>query len=235
MEREPLSTSVNDRDRVAALEAAMSAVMSRIAAACDRSGRDRRDVRLVAVTKQVDAPVIEAAAAVGLREFGENYVKDLEVKRPAAPDATWHFVGRLQRNKVARVLRAADVVQTLEPGRSTGKLLELVAEGGAHPDCFIEVDFTGGRVGVAPEELGPLADAVVSAGVPLRGLMTVAPPETDPRPWFEKLRELRDGLRDRHEGVTELSMGMSTDLEVAVEEGATMVRVGTAIFGLRRR
>ena len=235
MERQPLSTSVNERDTVAALEASLAAVRARIASACDRSGRDPRDVRLVAVTKQVAPKVIEAAAAAGIKEFGENYVKELEVKRPAAPDATWHFVGRLQRNKVARVLRAADVVQTLEPGRATSRLLEIAGEEETRHDCLIEVDFTGERVGVAPEELHGFADAVVSAGVPLTGLMTVAPPGTDPRPWFAKLGELRDGLRDRHQGVTELSMGMSTDLEVAVEEGATMVRVGTAIFGLRRR
>ncbi|MGH2691924.1 MAG: YggS family pyridoxal phosphate-dependent enzyme [Actinomycetota bacterium] len=220
---------------MAALEAALTAVRTRIVAACERSGRDPGDIRVVGVTKQVAPKVIEAAAAAGLREFGENYVKDLEIKRPAAPDAVWHFVGRLQRNKVPRVLRAADVVQTLEPGRSTGKLLELAEDEETRRDCLIEVDFTGERVGAPPEELGPFADTVISAGVPLRGLMTVAPPETDPRPWFAKLRELRDRLRDRHEGIKELSMGMSTDLEVAVEEGATMVRVGTAIFGLRRR
>ncbi len=233
MERQPLSISVNDRDRVAALEDALSAVRSRIAAACERSGRDPGEVGLVAVTKQVDPRTIEAAAAAGLREFGENYVKDLEIKRRAAPEAVWHFVGRLQRNKVARVLRAADVVQTLEPGRGTDRLLQLSAEEDTPRDCFIEVDFTGERVGAPPEELPAFADSVVAAGVPLKGLMTVAPPDTDPRISFAKLRELRDGLRERHESVTELSMGMSTDLEVAVEEGATMVRIGTALYGPR--
>jgi pyridoxal phosphate enzyme (YggS family) len=179
--------------------------------------------------------MVEAAAAAGLREFGENYVKELEVKRSAAPDAAWHFLGRLQRNKLERVLRAASVIQTLEPGRAAERLIELASTGRSLPECLIEVDFTGGRVGVAPDELGSFADTVASAGVPLRGLMTVAPPGGDPRQAFEKLRELRDVLRDRHEEAAELSMGMSTDLEVAVEEGATMVRVGTAIFGRRRR
>lgn len=230
-----MSTSVNDRDRVSALETALAAVRTRIAAACDRSGRDHREVRLVAVTKQVDPRMIEAAAAAGLREFGENYVKDLENKRSAAPDAVWHFLGRLQRNKLARVLRAAGMVQTLEPGRASDRLLELAAGGETLPECLIEVDFTGERVGVSPDELGSFASTAAAAGVPLRGVMTVAPPGADPRPWFAKLRELRDGLRERHEDVTELSMGMSADLEVAVEEGATMVRVGTAIFGRRRR
>ena len=235
MERQPLSTSVNDRDTLPRLEEALARVRGRIQAACERSGRSPQDVRLVAVTKGVDPRTVRLAATAGVEEFGENYVQDLERKREAAPGATWHFVGRLQRNKVERVLRSADVVQTLEPGRSTARLLELAEEEEARRDCFIEVDFTGERVGVSPEELGAFADRVVSAGVPLRGLMTVAPADMDPRPWFAKLRELRDGLRERHEGVTELSMGMSTDLEVAVEEGATMVRVGTAIFGLRRR
>ena len=235
MERERLSTSVNHRDRVSALETALAAVHSSIGAACDRSGRDAGEVRLIAVTKQVDPPMVEAAAAAGLREFGENYVKELEVKRSAAPDAAWHFLGRLQRNKLARVVRTASVIQALEPGRAAERMIELASAGESLPECLIEVDFTGGRVGVAPDELGSFAGRVASAGVPLRGLMTVAPPGAEPRPWFQKLRDLRDGLRERHEEFTELSMGMSTDLEVAVEEGATMVRVGTAIFGRRRR
>lgn len=234
MERQPLSTSVNDRDTLASLEVALAAVRRRIGAACGRGGRRPQDVRLVAVTKQVDPRVIRLAAAVGVEEFGENYVQELEMKRGAAPDATWHFIGRLQRNKVRRVLEAADVVQTLEPGRATERLLRLAGER-EPPECLIEVDFTGGRVGVAPEELGPFAEAVVSAGVRLRGLMTVPPPEEDPRPWFARLRELGDRLRQRFEDASELSMGMSADLEAAVEEGATMVRVGTAIFGPRAR
>jgi pyridoxal phosphate enzyme (YggS family) len=235
MEREPLSTSVNERDTVAGLEAAIDVTRSRIDAACRRSGRDPQEVRLVAVTKQVSPRVVKAAAAAGLREFGENYVKDLEAKRSAAPEATWHFVGSLQSNKAARVLEASDVVQTLEPGKATARLLELAAKAEAPPLCLIEVDFTGRRVGVRPDELEGFAEAVAASGAPMRGLMTVAPPDSDPRPWFSKLRELRDRLRERHEGLVDLSMGMSADMEVAVEEGATMVRVGTAIFGPRRR
>lgn len=178
--------------------------------------------------------MIRLAAAAGVEEFGENYVQELEMKRGAAPDATWHFIGRLQRNKLRRVLEAADVVQTLEPGRATDRLLRLAGER-EPPECLIEVDLTGARVGIAPEELEPFAEAVVSARVRLRGLMTVAPPQGDPRPSFARLRELRDGLRQTFEEVAELSMGMSADLEAAVEEGATMVRVGTAIFGPRAR
>jgi pyridoxal phosphate enzyme (YggS family) len=235
VERQPLSTSVNKRDRLARLEGAQAEVRSRIASAAERAGRDPKAVRLVAVTKHVAPDVIEAAAAAGVEEFGENYVKDLESKRHAAPDATWHFIGRLQRNKVRDVLDGANVIQTLEPGRATERLLELAGERGESPHCLIEVDFTGGRVGVPPEELEAFAQNVVSSGGSLRGLMTVAPHGADPRPWFARLRELRDRLHERHEGAGELSMGMSADLEVAVEEGATMVRVGTGIFGPRAR
>jgi pyridoxal phosphate enzyme (YggS family) len=187
------------------------------------------------VTKGVDPQTVRLAATAGVREFGENYVQDLERKREGAPGATWHFVGRLQRNKVRRVLDAADLVQTLEPGRSADRLLELAAERSTPVDCLIEVDFTGRRVGVSPEELEAFAQTVSSPSVRLRGLMTVAPPADDPRPWFRRLRELGEGFRTRFRDAGELSMGMSADLEDAVEEGATMVRVGTAIFGPRAR
>ncbi len=210
-------------------------VRRRIATAADRSGRDPRGIRLVAVTKRVEASLVRMATRVGLEEFGENYVQELETKRPAAPDATWHFLGRVQRNKAKRVVESADLIQTLEPGRSAEHLVAVGSSRRQPPGFLIEVDFTGGRVGVGPEELHDFADSVVDSGADLRGLMTVAPHEQDPRPSFARLRELGDGLRARHPEATELSMGMSTDLEVAVEEGATMVRVGTAIFGPRRR
>lgn len=230
-----MSTSVNNRDSLRALEERLGDVRSRIAAAARRAGRDPAGVRLVAVTKQVGPETIQAAAAAGIEEFGENYVKDLETKRLAAPDATWHFIGRLQSNKVRRVLQAADVIQTLEPGKAADKLLESTAELEERRRFLIEVDFTRSRVGSAPEELDRFADLVANSGVRLEGLMTVAPQDEDPRPTFARLRELRDGLVDRHQEATHLSMGMSADLEVAVEEGATMVRVGTGIFGPRAR
>jgi PLP dependent protein len=156
------------------------------------------------------------------------------VKREAAPQAAWHYVGRLQRNKVRRVLEAADVIQTLEPGPATDRLAQL-AEGRQGPAvCLVEVDFTGGRVGVAPQQAEAFLDRLGRAGgLAVRGLMTMAPLDEDPRPWFARLRDLRDRLAGRFEGISELSMGMSADLEAAVEEGATMVRVGTAIFGPR--
>lgn len=186
---------------------------------------------MIGVIKGVAGDAVAAAARAGLDEFGENYVQELEAKRSRAPDATWHFVGRLQRNKVHRVLAGADVVQTLEPGRAVDRLARLAGE---RPiDCLIEVDFTGRRVGVAPEEAVTFAERMAGVGIRVRGLMTVAPADGDPRRSFAALGELRDRLLERVEDARELSMGMSADLEAAVEEGATMVRVGTAIFGPR--
>lgn len=186
------------------------------------------------MTKMVPADLVRRAAEAGVTEFGENYVQDLAAKKEAAPDATWHFIGRLQRNKVARVLDLADVVQTLEPGPAGEKLANLADERSAKMIGLVEVDFTGRRVGVAPEEVEAyLGELWAHRGVGCRGLMTVAPLGDDPRRSFRALRELRDGLLERYPGCTELSMGMSEDLEAAVEEGATMVRVGSAIFGPR--
>ena len=230
-----MSIPVNDRDTLARLEEAIARVRQRIAVAADRAHREPEDIRLIAVTKTVEPHLIEMAVRAGLKEFGENYVQELEAKRDAAPDAVWHFLGRLQRNKVRRVLGVADVIHTLEPGRSAEHLLNAFPESRAAPRCLIEVDFTGGRVGVDPEGVDAFADSVVEGGGDLRGLMTVAPPGEDPRPAFARLRELGQRLQTRHPNASELSMGMSTDLEVAVEEGATMVRVGTAIFGPRAR
>ena len=206
-------------------------VRRRIAAARERSDRAAAAVRLVAVTKTVPAARVSEAAEAGLTEFGENYVQELEEKRAAAGDATWHFLGRLQSNKVARVRGAADWVQTLEPGRGGRKL--GAADGRPLP-CLVQVDYAGGRVGVRPEA----AEAFVAQsdrwpGTQVRGLMTVPPLGSSPGPYFRRLRELRDRLRERFPDVVELSMGMSADYEEAVEEGATMVRVGTAIFGPR--
>jgi PLP dependent protein len=218
------------------LEECLARVRARIEAACLGSGRRPEEVRLVGVTKGVPPEAVAAAARAGLTELGENYVQDLISKRAAAGGARWHFIGRLQRNKVRRVAEYADVVHTLEPGAATERLAGVLAEASRPVDCLVEVDFTGRRVGVEPAGLDAFVESLVEErGVPVRGLMTVPPPDTDPRPWFARLRGLADRLAERFDGVRELSMGMSADLEAAVEEGATMVRVGTAIFGPRRR
>lgn len=208
----------------------LAGVESRIADACRRAGRDPADVRVIGVTKGISADAVRAARGAGLRELGENYVQELVEKRTAAPEATWHFIGRLQRNKVRGVIGAADLVHTLEPGRAADRLARLAEEAERPVTALVEVDFTGSRVGVAPEDLNHFVDTVTRwRDVRLVGLMTVPPQGEDPRRYFARLRELRDGLQD----LTELSMGMSSDYEEAVEEGATMVRIGTAIFGPR--
>ncbi len=230
-----MSTSVNPRASLAQLAEAVGRVRQRIAGAAHAAGRDAGEVRLIAVTKRVERGLVELAARAGIEEFGENYVQELEDKRGAAPEATWHFIGRIQRNKARRILDAADVVHTLEPGRGADRLVELAGERSDPPGCLIEVDFTGARVGVSPQALDRFAEGLSERGLQPRGLMTVAPQGVDPRPTFRRLRELGERLRERFPDAGELSMGMSTDLEVAVEEGATMVRVGTAVFGPRAR
>jgi pyridoxal phosphate enzyme (YggS family) len=215
-----------------ALEEDLAAVRGRIEAACRRSGRSPADVRLIGVTKGLPVAAAMAAAEAGLTDLGENYVQELEAKRGVAAGVTWHFLGRLQRNKVDRVVDLADVVHTLEPGRATKRLAGIAdAE---RLRWLVEVDFAGGRVGVPPGEVERFVTELNEEhGVPVEGLMTVAPLGVDPRPVFARMRALRDGLAARFPRIQELSMGMSADLEAAVEEGATMVRVGTAIFGPR--
>jgi len=218
----------------AALAEALARVEASIAAACDRAGRSRREVRLVAVTKRVPEDLVSAAAAAGVRDFGENYLQELVPKRAAAPDATWHYLGRLQRGKAARIADLGVWVQTLEPGAAAERLAARAEERGARVPSLVQVDFAGHRVGVSPDDLeGFVAWAAARPGLDLQGLMMVPPLGEPPRPHFRRLRELRDGLSDRFPALRELSMGMSSDYEEAVEEGSTMVRVGTAIFGPR--
>jgi pyridoxal phosphate enzyme (YggS family) len=218
----------------AELQRGIAEVRTRIDAAAARAGRRPEEVRLIGVTKKVPPEMVRRAAEAGLTEFGENYVQELAQKRQAAPDATWHFIGRLQGNKVQKVLDTADLVQTVEPGRAADRLATLAAEGGRSISCLVEIDFSGSRVGASPGEAETFVERLQALpGIDCRGLMTVAPLGEDPRRSFGALRELRDRLLDRFPGVIELSMGMSEDLEAAVEEGATMVRVGTAIFGPR--
>ena len=218
----------------AALAQALARVEASIAAACDRAGRSREEVRLVAVTKRVPEDLVSAAAAAGVRDFGENYLQELEPKRTVAPGATWHFLGRLQRGKAARLVGLGVWVHTLEPGAAAERLAALAEDGGARVPSLVQVDFAGHRVGVSPGDLESFVGwAAARPGLDVRGLMTVPPLGEPPRPFFRRLRELRDRLSERFPGLRELSMGMSSDYEEAVEEGSTMVRVGTAIFGPR--
>jgi PLP dependent protein len=216
------------------LERAIAEVGERIAGACARAGRRPEEVRLIAVTKGFPVELVAAGAAAGLTEFGENYVQELERKREAAPGAKWHFLGRVQSNKARRIAAGADLIHGLEPGRPAERLAAAGTARGRAVRALVEVDFTGRRVGVSPEDAEEFVIGAASMdGLEVPGLMTIAPPDVPPGPYFARLRDLRDRIARRDPAVTELSMGMSADYEEAVEEGATMVRVGTAIFGPR--
>ncbi len=218
------------------LRAAIDQVRGGIERACARAGRRSNEVVLVAVTKTVPIEAIRVARATGLEHFAENHANELTEKAPLVA-ATWHFVGKLQTGTAPRVSDHADVVHSAEPGQALERVAARAARRGKQIRCLVQVDFTGRRQGVSPKEVEEfLRTAEGLAGIELVGLMTLPPWMHDPeatRPWFARLRELRDQLRENRPGLSELSMGMSGDYEVAVEEGATMVRVGTALFGPR--
>lgn len=208
-------------------------VRSRIDAACRRAGRDPSEVRLVAVTKGHGVEEIERRVlAHGCLDLGENRVQEWRDKAEALAErgVRWHLVGNLQRNKV-KYLEGVALVHSLSSARLADELQRQAERRGWSFDALIEVNVAGeeSKHGVAPEEAEALLrHAEALPHVRVRGLMTMAPYAADPeeaRPTFRKLRELRDTL-----GLVELSMGMSGDFEVAVEEGATLVRVGSALF-----
>lgn len=211
----------------------LAVVRARLEEAARAAGRNPQDVTLIAVTKGQPSGAVTEAVAAGLGDLGENHVQDLERKRPLAPGVRWHHLGRVQSNKARRIAHAAETVHGVEPGRGAERLAGAALERGTLLRILLEVDFTGRRQGVAPGEVAAAVEALRAlAGLELAGLMTVAPPgpPVTARRCFAELRE----LRDRHAPeLRELSMGMSDDFPVAIAEGATMVRIGTAIFGPR--
>ena len=210
----------------------LAVVRAEIEAARRRSARAPGEVRIVAVTKGQPPEAVRAAADAGIVDFGENYVQELEAKRDRAADAAWHFLGRVQSNKAAAIARA-DLIHSLEPGRGMRRLAAIGVERGRPVRALVEVRVREGRPGVAPGDLDAFLDEVAALpGLAVEGLMTVPDPAPghDPREAFATLRDLRE--RSPHH-LPELSMGMSADYPVAVEEGATMVRIGTALFGPR--
>lgn len=210
-------------------------VRERIANSASRAGRNPGDITLLAVTKKFPAAAIIESYELGLREFGENYVQEFEEKAPALrnlPDARFHLIGHLQSNKAKKARELFQVIQTVD----TGKLARRLAETGGQLEVMIEVKLSGedAKSGVAAGELGGVIETIRSlTQLSLTGLMTMPPWTDDPelsRPYFAQLRKLAG-----EHGLTGLSMGMSHDLEAAVEEGATCVRVGTALYGPRRK
>lgn len=234
--RDETSNGGRDRRR-AAVGANVERVRHGVAEACARAGRDPSEVRIVAAAKTVTADVVAEAVEAGVRDVGENYVRELRDKRDRVRGAVWHYIGNLQSHTAHRVADLADVVETLASARAADRLSRRAADRGRRLDALIEVDLTGERAGVSPDDLDEAADRIARLeGVRLVGLMTLPPlprrPE-DSRPAFERLRDLGERLRRAHPDAGELSMGMSLDYEVAVEEGATMIRIGTALFGER--
>jgi hypothetical protein len=210
-------------------------VTARIASAASRAGRQASDITLVAVTKVFPASAIRDAYELGLRDFGENYLQEFEGKYPEVrdlPGARFHLIGHLQSNKAKRATELFHTIQTVD----TEKLARRLDAAGKALDVMLEVKLSEeeSKHGADPGELPALIAAVKQCpNLRLLGLMTMPPWSDDAelsRPYFRRLRELGG-----EHGLLQLSMGMSHDLEVAIEEGATHVRIGTALFGRRKR
>lgn len=233
---------------VADLSAARARVLETIAEACSRAGRDPADVTLVAVSKTVPAERLRAAVAAGLRILGENRVQEGEAKAAVVEGATWHLVGPLQSNKAKRALATFAVIEAVDSVELAERLNRLAAEvrpGERVPVLLqVNVDADAAKAGFDPEELvGALPRLAALPGLELRGLMTVGrlvERAEDARSTFVALRELGERLRAPAQSGSvplgpELSMGMTDDFPIAIEEGATIVRVGRAIFGERHQ
>jgi PLP dependent protein len=227
------------------LRARLEDARSRITASAERAGRDPREVTLIAVTKTHPASLVKEAFAAGMSDFGENRVQEAdgkiaELKREAS-DARWHLIGHLQANKARRAVRLFDLIHTVDSPSLVERLERTCAEEERERlDVLLQVDLAGEatKSGASEKQLGALVESLKGCErVRCRGLMTIPPFFEDVelvRPYFRRLRELRDQMRGAFgEGAGELSMGMSHDFEAAIEEGATLVRVGTAIFGER--
>ncbi len=225
----------------------LRAVRARIDAAARRAGRDAEGVTLVAVSKTFPPECIRAAAAAGQRDFGENKVQEGLAKiaeTSDVPDLTWHLIGHLQSNKAKKAAAPFAFIHSIDSIDLLRRIDAAAAEAGVHPQVLVQVDLAGEatKFGAPSDEARRVLDGALEArSVRLAGLMVMPPWNEDQeqtRPWFRRLRELRDSWLAAGvpaAALGQLSMGMSHDFEAAIEEGATMVRVGTAIFGRRSR
>ncbi len=224
------------------LEEILAEVRGRIAAACARAGRDPGEVEIVAVTKTHGAETVDEAVRAGMRIVGENKVQEAAWKKPAsASGPEWHLIGHLQSNKVRKALELFDVIHSVDSAKLADRINFIADEIGALPRILLEVNVSGekSKSGMPPEFVRTTLEHIAAQcpRLTVEGLMTMAPFSEDPedaRPYFRRLRELRDEMQDSLGIVLpRLSMGMSGDYEVAVEEGATWVRLGTVLFGER--
>ena len=215
--------------------------MARIESACRRAGRPPSEVTLVAVSKTVPAPRVSALLEAGQTVFGENRVQEALGKMEAVgPPARWHLVGHLQRNKARHAVGVFDLIHSVDDLELAREIDRRAAARGIVQPVLVEVNVAGeaSKEGVAPAALPGLLEGMAPfRAISVQGLMAIPPPAEDPeasRPWFRELGRLRDDAARRlGAAVPHLSMGMSDDFEVAIEEGATLVRIGRALFGER--
>lgn len=227
---------------MSAIAAAIAQVRARIERAARAAARDPAAVRLVAVSKTKPASAVREAYEAGQRDFGENYAQELATKAEELadlPDLRWHFIGHLQSNKAKDAAAAFDWVQTVDREKLVEALARHRAPGQRPLNVLIQVniDDEASKHGCRPEAVDALADAIVARPqLALRGLMAIPAPDPDMdrrRAAFRRMRGLFDALAARHPGIDTLSMGMSEDYALAIAEGATLVRVGSALFGAR--
>jgi hypothetical protein len=216
-------------------------IQARVASALAKSGRAPGDAQLIAVSKKQEAEKIRAAFDAGQAIFGESRVQEARAKIPLLPSALrWHFIGHLQKNKIRHALPLFELFHSVDSLALAQDIERIADEEGVRPRVLLEVNVAGegSKIGFAPDKLRSEMEALLELGrLEIEGLMAIPPlaPESEQtRPYFAKLRELRDQVEQEFAlKLPQLSMGMSNDYEIALEEGATFVRVGTAIFGTR--
>ena len=217
------------------IRANVAAVNARIEAACARVGRDRRDVTLVAVSKTFPAEAVSHAVAAGVTDIGENRVQEAREKKDsqwsAGAPLRWHLIGHLQSNKAKDAVRIFDMIETVDSAALAEKIAKAAESIGKRQEVLLQINIgrEEQKSGADPREAASVAKQIASMdSLLLRGLMTIPPEDDNPRRWFSEMNAIRNDL-----GLKELSMGMSHDYEIAIEEGSTIVRVGRAIFGAR--
>ena len=221
----------------------LASIHERIEAACRRSGRDPSEVRLIDVTKTKPVSMLYEAYEAGERLFGENKVQEIVWKKPELPaDVSWHMIGHLQTNKVKYLMDTAAMIHSIDSEKLASAVSAAAVKAGRIMPVLLEVNMAGeeSKFGLSPDEVLPLVLKIKDLpGISVRGLMTIAPYTEDAetnRVYFRKLKELAVDINEKSiDNITmyELSMGMTGEFEVAIEEGATFVRIGTAIFGER--
>lgn len=224
-----------------ALAVSIQQVREHIRRACLRSGRRPEDILLIAVTKTIPEEHIQQALREGLTHFGENYIQEAQRKIDALQQGTWHFIGHLQKNKAKAAVKLFSMIETVDSPALARELNRLALQAGKTLEILIQVNEAGEstKSGLSPDQVPALLEESPSwAALRLRGLMTMPPYDPDPeksRPWYRSLRHWQEKWQQQFPliDLTQLSMGMSHDFAGAIEEGATIIRVGTALFGAR--